>query len=81
MSVERATPLESLLLKLDGWLRQQPEWPALFTADRRTRRRAAQALAQALYRLPSAPVSEQLNRQARRAVVREVRRLMEKEET
>lgn len=39
--------------RLDNWLLQQPEYPALFTADRPTRRRASRALAKQVLTIPA----------------------------
>lgn len=47
-----AAALDRLTEKLEAWLMQQPEWPQLFEADRRARRRAAQVLAQRIYTIP-----------------------------
>lgn len=52
-----AAALERLLEKLEGWLLQQPEWPVLFLADRRTRRRTAREVAARIYTIPQRRVA------------------------
>jgi len=43
---------KKLLEKLAAWLIQQPEWPMLFLANRKDRRRTSQEVAKMLYTLP-----------------------------
>jgi len=54
--VERATEaelrLETLLRKMDAWLRQQPDWVFLLAQDRHTRRKVGTAVAGLLTRMP-----------------------------
>ena len=50
---DQLDPLETLTAKLARWLMQQPEWPALFQYDRRTRRVASQAVAKVLFTIPT----------------------------
>lgn len=50
--IRRATPMESLLMKMDAWLLQQPEFILLLDAPRETRRKAARALAQHILTYP-----------------------------
>jgi hypothetical protein len=47
------TPMETLLLKLDAWLVQQPEYSLLFLAPRATRRQAANLVARHLLTIPT----------------------------
>ena len=54
--VERATEaelrLETLLRKMNAWLRQQPDWVFLLAQDRHTRRKVGTAVAGLLTRMP-----------------------------
>jgi hypothetical protein len=54
--IERATEaelrLETLLRKMDAWLRQQPDWVFLLAQDRHTRRKVGTAVAGLLTRMP-----------------------------
>lgn len=50
---EKETPIRSLLRKQEAWLKQQPEYPLVFLADRQTRRQAAWLLAKSLFTLPN----------------------------
>lgn len=50
--ITTATPVESLLMKLDAWLLQQPEWLHLLEAPRHVRRQAAKKLAQHILTFP-----------------------------
>lgn len=50
--VHRATPMESLLAKMDMWLLQQPEFIAILNAPRSTRREAASLLAKHITTYP-----------------------------
>lgn len=50
---ERETPIARLLRKQETWLKQQPEYPLVFLADRQTRRKAAKLLAQSLFTIPN----------------------------
>lgn len=69
------TPTDLLVARLERWLVQQPEWPAVFAADRRTRRVACQLLAQRLYHLPSRVQSGVvIDRSIRRELVRQARK-------
>ncbi len=52
LSVVPATPVETLLMKLDAWLLQQPEFILLLNAPRTTRRKAAQRLAKHITTYP-----------------------------
>ena len=51
---------DKLLYKLEGWLRQQPEWPLLFLADRKLRRRVAKEIAHRIYTIPKFTDEERL---------------------
>ena len=67
--------VNALLDRLERWLIMQPEWPACFLADRKTRRRAATLLAQRLFTLPTFVEHEVVvNRTVKRAVMRELRK-------
>lgn len=48
--------LSTLEQKLGKWLPQQPEYPFLFLADRKTRRQAARLVAKRVFILPTVPV-------------------------
>lgn len=50
---EPATPLDSLLLKLDNWLLMQPEWLVILDAPRRTRRQAINLLSKHILTFPA----------------------------
>ena len=52
---EEETPIRRLLRKQEAWLKQQPEYPLVFLADRHTRRRAAELLAKHLFTMPTRP--------------------------
>jgi hypothetical protein len=47
------SPVEMLLLKLEAWLLQQPEWGVILAAPRATRRRAINLLAKRLVTIPN----------------------------
>jgi hypothetical protein len=46
-------PQAGLLVRLDAWLMEQPEWPTLFLANRDLRRETARLVAKHLFTLPS----------------------------
>jgi hypothetical protein len=48
--------MSTLEAKLGKWLAQQNEYPLLFLADRKTRRRAARLVAKRVFMLPTVPV-------------------------
>lgn len=70
----------TLTEKLTTWTQQQPEYPLLFLADRRTRRRASQLMARTLFMLPTTGPVE-MNRKERRAMVADVQRTIGKAKT
>lgn len=67
------TSVNDLVERLAAWLEQQPEYPVLFLADRRTRRRAARIVAYRLMTLPTAS-PQGMNRAETRKVVKRVKR-------
>lgn len=68
-------PEDDLLDRLERWLVAQPEWPALFGADRQTRRRTSEAVARRLYTLPARVQGDQvMHRAVRRELDRQLRK-------
>lgn len=52
-TLEPATPLDSLLLKLDRFLLQQPEWLVILAAPRKVRRQAISLLSKHILTYPA----------------------------
>lgn len=63
-----------------AWLQQQPEYPVLFLADRRTRRRAAGMLADVFFTLPTTG-PHTTNRKLRRQELADMKRVVGKVRT
>lgn len=62
------------------WLKQQPEYPLLFLADRRTRRRASVLLARTFFTLPTS-TAPAMSRKQKREMMRDVQRTISKAKT
>lgn len=51
--LQEATPVDLILLKLDAWLLQQPEWMFILSAPRATRRKAINLISKHLLTYPA----------------------------
>lgn len=66
-AIRRETPVALLLLKLEAWMKQQPEWLSIVALPRQQRRAAMRELANRLYTIPTADTGPTLTRETKRS--------------
>jgi len=71
-AITRESPIALLILKLEGWMVQQPEWLLIVALPRQQRRAAMKELANRLYTIPMMDGVNTVPRQLRRKVKKQV---------
>ncbi len=71
-TIKRESPIALLLLKLEAWMVQQPEWLEIVNMPRQQRRAAMRELANRLYTIPQMDGVNTVPRQLRRKVTKEM---------
>lgn len=71
-SITRESPVALLELKLQEWLKVQPEWLLIVAMPRQQRRAAMRELANRLYTIPMMDAANTPSRQVRRKAKREL---------
>lgn len=71
-ALQKGTPLDLLVLKLEAWMTQQPEWLMIVALPRPQRRAAMKELAGRLYTIPIMDGANTVPRQVRRKTAKQL---------
>lgn len=71
--IEAELAVERLVSHLEAWIIQQPEALLIWTQPRATRKRAAEAIADVMTRIPAREGSDEMNRKQRRKLIEALR--------